>query len=428
MPLLLHLSESLIRIAHSQGTFCGYSLAIILSRLYYPPMSSSYEHASCSYFSAGTCRSCSLLGIEPGKRITTKESIVLKALSDRGVTPRKVEPIRVPNSPWGSRCKTKVSVTGTVEAPLLGIVRSDLSSQDLSECPLTPPHVQELFATLKVMIKEANLIPYNIKEKTGELKNIIVMNNHDASQGIVRFVLRSSEAIPRIRKSIVGLQTKHPWVKVVTCNIQPIPAAILEGPDEEILTEQRSIEVQYNDITLTFMPQSFMQVTHEIAEALYHRAATYVRENSFSHALDLFCGVGGFSLSIASSVPQITGVEVSPMAVESARHSAACLAASHASFFADDVEAFLSRSLTHEPDLIIVNPPRRGLSDRIRQRILELKPTAIVYSSCDPETFARDVSEWMADYELVTLSPFDMFPMTDHCEVLGIFERKSTNS
>lgn len=390
-------------------------------------MTSPYEHASCSYFSSGTCRSCSLLGVESGKRIATKESLVLKALSDRGVTPRKVEPIRVPASPWGSRCKTKVSVTGTVDAPALGIVRSDLSSQDLSECPLTPAHVQELFTTLKVMIKEANLTPYNIQERTGELKNIIVMNNHDASQGIVRFVLRSSEAIPRIRKNIVGLQAKHPWVTVVSCNIQPIPAAILEGPDEEILTEERSIEVQYNDITLSFMPQSFMQVTHEIAEALYHRAATYVRENSFSHALDLFCGVGGFSLSIASSVPQITGVEVSSMAVESARHSAAHLAASHASFFADDVEAFLSASLTHEPDLIIVNPPRRGLSDGIRQRILELKPTAIVYSSCDPQTFARDVSEWMVDYELVSLSPFDMFPMTDHCEVLGILETKATS-
>ena len=401
---------------------------MLLLTLYYLPMSSSYEHASCSYFSAETCRSCSLLGVEPGKRIPTKESIVLKALSDHGVTPRKVEQIRVPALPWGSRCKTKVSVTGSVDAPSLGIVRSDLSTQDLSECPLTPPHVQELFTTLKVMIKEANLTPYNIQERTGELKNIIVMNNHDASQGIVRFVLRSSEAISRVRKNIVGLQAKHPWVTVVSCNIQPIPAAILEGPDEEILTEQRSIEVQYNDITLSFMPQSFMQVTHEIATALYHRAATYVRENSFSHALDLFCGVGGFSLSIASSVPQITGVEVSPMAVESARHSAARLAASHASFFADDVEAFLSRSLTHEPDLIIVNPPRRGLSDGIRRSIVELKPTAIVYSSCDPETFARDVSSWLADYELVSLSPFDMFPMTDHCEVLGIFERRGTST
>jgi 23S rRNA (uracil747-C5)-methyltransferase len=402
-------------------------LAIPFIRLYNPPMSSAYEHASCSYFSTGTCRSCSLLGIEPGTRIATKESLVLKALNERGITPRKVEPIRVPASPWGSRCKTKVTVTGTVDAPTLGIVRSDLSSQDLSECPLTPLHVQGLFTTLKALIKDAHLTPYNIQERAGELKNIIVMSNHDVSQGIVRFVLRSSEAIPRIRRNVGALQEKHPWVTVVSCNIQPIPAAILEGPDEEILTEQRSIEVRYNDIFLTFMPQSFMQVTHEIAEALYHRAATYVRDNSFLHALDLFCGVGGFSLSIAAYVPRITGVELSSMAVESARHSAARLSTSHASFFADDVEAFLSASLTNEPDLIIVNPPRRGLSEGIRRRVPELRATAIVYSSCAPETFARDVSEWMADYELVSLSPFDMFPLTDHCEVLGILERKATS-
>jgi tRNA/tmRNA/rRNA uracil-C5-methylase (TrmA/RlmC/RlmD family) len=113
------------------------------------------------------------------------------------------------------------------------------------------------------------------------------------------------------------------------------------------------------------------------------------------------------------------------MAVESARHSAARLAASHASFFADDVAAFLSHSLTYQPDLVIVNPPRRGLSEGIRQRLLELQPTAIVYSSCDPQTFARDVSDLIADYDLVTLSPFDMFPMTNHCEVLGILEKRT---
>jgi len=388
-------------------------------------MTSAYEHATCSYFSAGTCGSCSLLGIPAGNRIGAKEHFIAQALSEHGVTPRASEPIRVLSSPWGSRCKTKVSVTGTVDAPSLGIVRSDLSSQDLSQCPLTPPHVQELFITLKGIIKEANLTPYNIQERTGELKNIIVMNNHDASEGIVRFVLRSSEAIPRIRKNIVGLQARHPWVTVISCNIQPIPAALLEGPDEHILTDERTINVQYNDTILSFMPQSFMQVTHEIAEALYHRAATYVRENSFSHALDLFCGVGGFSLSIASSVPQITGVEVSPMAVESARQSAARLTVSHASFFADDVEEFLSRSLTHEPDLVIVNPPRRGLSEGIRRRLLELEPSAILYSSCDPRTFARDVSDLTARYDLAILAPFDMFPMTDHCEVLGILERKT---
>ena len=387
-------------------------------------MTSAYEHANCPYFSAGTCNSCSLLGVESGKRVAGKESIVLKALSDRGITPISVEPVRFPSSPWGSRCKTKVSVTGSATQSTLGIVRSDLSTQDLSECPLTPNHVQRLFETLKELIREENLTPYNIQERTGELKNIIVTHNHDASQGILRFVLRSPTAIPVIRQSIEKLQAMHPWVSVISCNIQPIPAAILEGPEEEILTHQRSIEVRYNDITLTFMPQSFMQVTHEIAEALYHRAANYVRENSFSRALDLFCGVGGFSLSIASSVPHIIGVEVSPMAVESAHLSASRMAASHASFFAADVENFLSHSLTDQPDLVIVNPPRRGLSEGIRKRLLDLKPAAILYSSCDPETFARDVSGMTSNYDLKTLAPFDMFPMTNHCEVLGILETK----
>ncbi len=351
----------------------------------------------------------------------------MKALSARGVTPCSREPIRTPASPWGSRCKTKVSVTGTVEAPSLGIVRSDLSTQDLSECPLTPSPVQQLFATLKGIIKEANLTPYTIRERRGELKHIIVMNNHDGSEGIVRFVLRSSEAIPRISKSLAAIQARHPWVTVVSCNIQPIPAAILEGPEEEILTKERSIDVRYNDITLSFMPQSFMQVTHEIAEALYHRAASYVRENSFSRALDLFCGVGGFSLSIAPHVPHVTGVERSPMAIESARRSASRLAASNTSFFADDAEAFISQSLTHQPDLVIVNPPRRGLSEGTRRRLLELSPSALVYSSCDPETFARDVRDLTTDYTLANLALFDMFPMSDHCEVLGILERKEGN-
>jgi 23S rRNA (uracil747-C5)-methyltransferase len=387
-------------------------------------MNSAYENATCPYFTARTCNSCSLLSIEREKRIATKEALVLKALSDRGLTPHVIEPIHVPVSPWGSRCKTKVSVTGSASCPSVGIVRSDLSTQDLSECPLTPLHVQELFITLKEVIRERNLTPYNIEERTGELKNIIVMNNHDASQGIVRFVLRSPEAIPHVRESVAEIQARHPWVSVISCNIQPIPAAILEGPEEEILTHQRSIEVRYNDITLSFMPQSFMQVTHEIAEALYHRAANYVRENSFSRALDLFCGVGGFSLSIASSVPHIIGVEVSLMAVESAHHSASRMAASHASFFAADVENFLSHSLTDQPDLVIVNPPRRGLSEGIRKRLLDLNPAAILYSSCDPETFARDVSGMTSNYDLKTLAPFDMFPMTNHCEVLGILETK----
>lgn len=387
-------------------------------------MSSPYEDATCPYFSAATCNSCALLGVSSGARVTTKEARVLEILREHGVIAEHTESMRIPKVPWGSRCKTKVSVTGTLENPTLGIVRTDLSTQDLSECPLTPRRVQHLFATLKEIIKDARLTPYDITARTGELKHIIVTHNHDESEGILRFILRSSEAIPRISKCVARIQTLHPWVTVVSCNVQPIPAAILEGPDETLLTERKTMEVLYNDISLSFTPQSFIQVTHEIAAALYHRAATYVRENSFSHAVDLFCGVGGFSLSIASSVRAITGIEVSPSAVESAHHSASHLAISHARFIADDVESFLKASALDDVDLIIVNPPRRGLSTGIKQEILRCAPRSIIYSSCAPETFARDCSELTSAYTLRILAPFDMFPLTDHCEVLGILERK----
>jgi 23S rRNA (uracil747-C5)-methyltransferase len=387
-------------------------------------MVSPYEDAQCPYFSASTCNSCGLLGVSAGKRLSTKESRVHATLRARGIIPEHSEAIRTVQSPWGSRCKTKVSVTGSLDAPVLGIVRSDLSTQDLSECPLPPRQVQQLLTTLKDIIKDAKLTPYAIRERTGELKHIIVTHNHDATQGILRFILRSSESIPRIAKCLSAIQSAHPWVTVISCNVQPIPAALLEGPDETVLTPTATMQVLYNDTLLSFMPQSFIQVTHEIAAALYHRAATYVRENSFSHALDLFCGVGGFSLSIASSVRKITGVEVSPMAVQSAQDSASLFAISHASFIADDVESFLKGSMLEDVDLIIVNPPRRGLSPGIRQALLNLAPQSILYSSCDPETFARDIEDLSLEYSLKVLAPFDMFPLTDHCEVLGILERK----
>jgi 23S rRNA (uracil747-C5)-methyltransferase len=316
-----------------------------------------------------------------------------------------------------------VSVTGSLDAPVLGIVRSDLSTQDLTECPLTPTHVQRLLSSLKGVIKDAKLLPYDIQQRKGELKHIIITHNHDATQGILRFILRSSESIPRIAKCVSAIQSAHPWVTVMSCNVQPIPAALLEGPEETVLTSASTMEVLYNDVMLSFMPQSFIQVTHEIAAALYHRASAYVRENSFSHALDLFCGVGGFSLSIAPSVRKITGVEVSSAAAESARHSASRSAVSHAHFVAEDVESFLKRSPLDDVDLVIVNPPRRGLSTGIRQEILTIAPQSIIYSSCDPNTFARDVEDLCQRYSLTKVAPFDMFPLTDHCEVLGILER-----
>jgi 23S rRNA (uracil747-C5)-methyltransferase len=316
-----------------------------------------------------------------------------------------------------------MNVSGSVTAPIIGVIRADRTAVDLVECLLTPPAVQDLLKALRTLIQAASLPPYDIDARRGELKNIIVMSNRDTSQAILRFVLRSSEAIPRLRKHVADIQREFPWITVISCNIQPIPAAILEGEEEIILTSSKTIEERYGDITLSFAPQSFMQVTHDIAEALYGRAAKYVRERTFSKALDLFCGVGGFSLSVAPFVKAVTGVELSKMAIESATVSAKRLGYAHSSFVADDAERFLEGNTAGSYDLVITNPPRRGLSPKIIERLQEIAPSAIVYSSCNPETFARDCAALSKEYTLARICIFDMFAMTEHCEVLGFLER-----
>jgi 23S rRNA (uracil747-C5)-methyltransferase len=318
-----------------------------------------------------------------------------------------------------------MAVGGDNSAPIIGLVTLDKPAVDLVECPLTPEPVRQLLRAVRELIRSQKLSPYDIATRVGELKHVIVMTSADHSQAIVRFVLRSSEALPRIRKSVNHLQTLFPWVKVISCNIQPKPAAILEGPEEIILTAEQVISEHFGEIALFLAPQSFMQVTPEVARALYAQAAHYIKLEQPQLVLDLFCGVGGFSLHAARHATHVTGVELSSAATECAQRGAKHLHLSNTQFHAADVESFLNTYDNAYPDVVIVNPPRRGLSSRILSQLLRLQPRMILYSSCAPETFARDAQLLNPSYILEELTPFDMFPMTLHCELLGRFIRAS---
>jgi 23S rRNA (uracil747-C5)-methyltransferase len=339
------------------------------------------------------------------------------------IEPTTIQPLIHPAEPWESRYKIKMAVSGTVANPMVGIIRKDLSSTDLCNCPLTPSPIRMLLGHLRATISAHKLTPYDVAARSGELKHIIVMANTEMTEAILRFVVRSSEAVPRIRKAMGEIQSRFPWVTVVSCNIQPLPAAILEGEEEIVLTDETHIKQHFGRIPLYFAPQSFMQVTPTIAAQLYTSVAKYVAQHRFSSALDLFCGVGGFSLHIAPYVKHVTGVELSAAAIESAQKSAHEALIHNASFITADVEGFLASNANLQPDLVVVNPPRRGLSAAIRQRLAEIAPRVVMYSSCNPETFARDVQDLSGAYQLLQVQPFDMFPMTDHCEVLGVLNR-----
>ena len=388
----------------------------------------TYEDAECDYYRAGICHSCSLLGVRSGSRLKEKTEHLHSILHNADVRPLRIHAAISLRYPWQSRHKVKMSVGGAVDAPILGITKQDRTTHDLVECSLSPAPIRELLHHLRGVIISRRLLPYDIEARTGELKHIIIMTTHDHSSSILRFVLRSPTLVPTIRNETQALQSLFPWVTVISCNIQPLPAAILEGPEEILLTENGVIREQIGSLPLYFSPQSFMQVTPSIAQQLYQTAATITKDAKPKLLLDLFCGVGGFSLSAAPHCESVLGIELSSQAIECAQRSAHEQGLKQMQFVSADVDEYLQIRSDLLPDMVTVNPPRRGLSEATRAYLSKAQPQRIVYSSCNPETFSRDVRSLSNDYELVELWPFDMFPMTHHWEVLGLLVRRGTKA
>jgi 23S rRNA (uracil747-C5)-methyltransferase len=240
---------------------------------------------------------------------------------------------------------------------------------------------------------------------------------------MLRFVLRSDQAIVRIERELPQLLQEFPEITLVSANIQPIHMAILEGEREIFLTETTRLEEQLNNVPLFIRPKSFFQTNPEVAAQLYQIAREWVTEFKPNYIWDLFCGVGGFGLHCANSNTRLTGIEIESEAIECAILSATKLGLTQVDFSALDSTHFAKgQSAQDKPDLIIVNPPRRGLGKSLCDLLSEFAPKAIVYSSCNPHTLMSDL-ECITGYQITKVQMFDMFPHTDHFEVLVMLEQ-----
>jgi 23S rRNA (uracil747-C5)-methyltransferase len=237
---------------------------------------------------------------------------------------------------------------------------------------------------------------------------------------MVRFVTRSQEPVTRIRKHLPWLRERLPNLMVATVNLQPEHKAVVEGPDEIVLTETGSLRMVVNGHSLLLRPQSFFQTNTTVAAALYRDAIELVTPLSPDRVWDLYCGVGGFALHLAANGRSVIGVETSAEAVRSAR-TAAIDAPGEVRFEAADAEAWALEG-TEPPDLVVVNPPRRGIGAQLAGRLDGSGVGHVLYSSCNPESLARDL-EAMPGLVPVRARLFDMFPHTDHAEVLVLLSR-----
>ncbi|WP_372871422.1 23S rRNA (uracil(747)-C(5))-methyltransferase RlmC [Shewanella sp.] len=377
---------------------------------------------SCEYFAKGLCLSCRLMPASVEKQLNDKQhrlESLLTALPVEQYLPA------ISGKEFGFRNKAKMVVMGAAHQPVLGIPGPDGTPVSLSHCPLYPADMQELLVELEGFVRRAGIPPYRIDKAKGELKFILLTRSAVRGEFMLRFVLRSKEAIARIERELPALLVAFPAIKVVSVNLQPVHMARLEGDEEIFLTEATRLEEVFNGVPLFIRPKSFFQTNPEVAASLYATAANWVDELAPQSLWDLFCGVGGFGLHCASADLPVTGIEIEAEAIDCAKSSAAAMGLNNMTFSALDSTDFAKGKQAGEvPDVIIVNPPRRGIGEALCHSLSEFAPKAILYSSCNPETLAKDLA-LIDGYRIARVQLFDMFPHSDHFEVLCLLLKAS---
>lgn len=373
----------------------------------------------CALYDAGRCRSCQWIDQPVPQQLAAKMAS-LRTLLDALPVAEWCTPVSGPEQ--GFRNKAKMVVSGSVEKPLLGMLHRDGSPEDLTDCPLYPASFYPVFAALKPFIARAGLTPYNVARKRGELKYLLLTESQLDGGLMLRFVLRSEAKLDQLRAALPALQAGLPQLKVISVNIQPVHMAIMEGEQEIWLTDQRALAERFNGVPLWIRPQSFFQTNPSVAASLYATARDWVRALPVKHMWDLFCGVGGFGLHCATPEMTLTGIEIAPEAIACAKQSAQELGLHNVHFQALDSTAFATGQGA-VPDLVLVNPPRRGIGKPLCDYLSAMAPQWIIYSSCNAETMAKDIHE-LSGYRIERVQLFDMFPHTAHYEVLTLLVRE----
>jgi 23S rRNA (uracil1939-C5)-methyltransferase len=285
---------------------------------------------------------------------------------------------------------------------------------------LASERVDELRRAVKAWCREEGLSAWDRRSQDGLLRNLVVREGRRTDQLQAR-VVTSPGSIFRVD----ALAAAAPADSFLWTRADSVAETTRAG-QTEIVKGKAHLEEQLSGLSFRISPDAFFQTNTEMAERLYGAAIELAGLSGRERVLDLFCGIGTIALAMALDAGEVWGVEIVEEAVADAIENARLNGIDNANFFAGDVRLAMRPLLEQsgKPDVVVVDPPRAGLSQKVVRRVLEAEAQKIVYVSCNPTTLAPNARQMVdAGYELKTVRPVDMFPQTPHIECVALLER-----
>ena len=294
-----------------------------------------------------------------------------------------------------------------------------------ASCDLQPAFFEQILEYTKQFLEEYHISAYDEQTGKGKVRHLYIRYGEVSGEVMVCLVV-NSERLPHAAEYVEGLLKVCPQVVSVVLNINREQNNVILGQKCITLYGKDTIEDTLCDVRFELSPLSFYQVNRQAAEKLYRLAAEMAQFEGNELLIDLYCGAGTIGLSMASKVRELIGVEIVPDAVENAKENAKRCGVENARFICADAKeaaAQLAAENLH-PDVIVVDPPRKGCDLEVLQAISAMAPKRLVMISCNSASLARDCKELEAlGYHLEKAAPVDLFPRTTHVETVCLLSK-----
>ena len=370
------------------------------------------------------CGGCDLRHVKYEKTLEMKQNAVQSLVNKTLKNKIEVEKTIGMENPYFYRNKAQYPVgLDKNKEPVIGVFANRTHEIiPIEECFIQNRESQEIAKFVLNFIKENKIPVYDEKTRKGVIRHIITKIGIKTKEIMLVLVVNDSK-IPKEEELVKRVTEKFKNVKTIVKNINNKNTNVIMGNKNINLYGEGYISDILGNYEFKISPHSFYQVNPIQAEKLYNIGIEEAKISKNDIVFDLYCGIGTISIFMAKYAKKVYGIEIVEEAVKDAKENAKINKIENTEFIAGDVEVVLDDLINNKniiPDVIMFDPPRKGLDNKSIENVLKISPKKMVYISCNPATLVRDLAKLEEKYEIKTIKPVDMFPFSKHVECCAV--------